>query len=102
VLEGLAATAGQLQEAAATFANVHHTERVRQKLLQLARDFGRVDAKPGVRIDLPITHDLLADMVGSARETVSRAVEELGRRGFVAREGREYRVLAAPCALDAS
>lgn len=97
LLVGLAATAGQLQEAAATFANIHHAERVRQKL---ARDFGHVDSGPGVRLDLALTHDLLAEMVGSARETVTRAVEELRREGFVARDGRAYRVLASPCALD--
>lgn len=100
VLAGLAATMGQLQETTATFAIVRHVERVRHKLLQLARDFGRVDSGPGVRIDLAITHELLAEMVGSARETVSRAVEDLERAGFVVRNGRSYRVLASPRALD--
>jgi CRP-like cAMP-binding protein len=44
---------------------------VRGKLLQLARNYGRV-ALDGMRIDFPLSHTLLADMVGSSRETVTR------------------------------
>jgi CRP-like cAMP-binding protein len=44
----------------------------------------------GVRIDFPLTHQLLADMVGSARETVSLAISELVRDGLVRRESRFY------------
>jgi len=57
-------------------AYVRHSERVFEKLLQLARTYGRV-VPDGVRIDFPLTHQLLADMVGSARETVSLALSDL-------------------------
>lgn len=57
-------------------AYVRHSERVFEKLLQLARTYGRV-VPGGVRIDFPLTHQLLADMVGSARETVSLALSDL-------------------------
>jgi len=57
-------------------AHVRHSERVFEKLLQLARTYGRV-VPDGVRIDFPLTHQLLADMVGSARETVSLALSDL-------------------------
>ena len=50
----------------------------------------------GVRLDFPITHELLAEMIGSARETVSRAVEQLERSGVVVREGRSYRLRVEP------
>ena len=52
------------QDSIANFGNVRHTERVRRKLLQLARDYGRVTGE-GVRLDLPLTHALLGEMVGS-------------------------------------
>lgn len=87
------------QDAASYVASVHHIDRVRQKLAQLAREFGRV--KPdGVRIEFPLTHDLLAEMVASARETVTRGLDELQRSGFVAREGHSYKLLIPPEALD--
>jgi len=56
--------------------HVRHSERVFEKLLQLARTYGHV-VLDGVRIDFPLTHQLLADMVGSARETVSLALSDL-------------------------
>jgi Crp-like helix-turn-helix domain len=36
-----------------------------------SRNYGRV-ALDGMRIDFPLSHTLLADMVGSSRETVTR------------------------------
>ena len=95
LLEQLAVTLGQKQEAIGTFGSTRHIERVRSKLLQLARNYGRV-ALDGVRIDFPLSHTLLADMVDSSRETVTRSLEELRRDGFVARQGRNYRLLVSP------
>jgi CRP-like cAMP-binding protein len=62
--------------------------------VQLARDYGRV-GREGVRLDLPLTHDLLSEMTGSARETVTRSLDDLQREGFVRRIGREYVLDAA-------
>jgi hypothetical protein len=51
----VAETLRRKQDSIANFGNVRHTERVRRKLLQLARDYGRVTGN-GVRLDLPLTH----------------------------------------------
>ena len=102
LLEQLAVTLGQKQEATGNFGSTRHIERVRRKLLQLARSYGRV-ARDGVRIDFPLTHTLLADMVGSSRETVTRSLDELQRDGFVARRGHNYRLLVSPdCVASAT
>jgi len=98
LVEQLASAVVQQQEALANFAPTRHTERVRRKLLQLARAYGHV-VVDGIRIDFPITHALLAEMVGSSRETVTRALDELHRAGFVARTGSTYRLLVATTAL---
>jgi CRP/FNR family transcriptional regulator, cyclic AMP receptor protein len=95
VLEHLAATLAQKQEALGNFAFTRHIDRVRRKLLQLARDYGHV-ARDGIRIDFPVSHTILAEMVGSSRETVTRALDELQRTGFVARRGHAYRLLVSP------
>ena len=99
--DALRVTLRQKQVSIATFASVRHVERVRQKLLQLAREHGRV-ATDGVRLEFPLTHDLLAEMVGSARETVSRAIDRLEQTGFLVRDGRSYRLRVEPDALSAS
>jgi CRP/FNR family cyclic AMP-dependent transcriptional regulator len=79
LLEQLAVTLGQKQEAIGNFGSKRHIERVRRKLLQLARSYGRV-ALDGVRIDFPLSHTLLADMVGSSRETVNAVTRRTAAR----------------------
>jgi CRP-like cAMP-binding protein len=87
------------QEATRYLASVRHVDRVRQKLLQLAREFGKVHPD-GIHLDFVLTHDLLAEMVASARETVTRALDELQRIGFLVRENHSYTLLIPPDALD--
>jgi CRP-like cAMP-binding protein len=95
VFAQLAASLGREQEAIGNFGNTRHVERVRLKLLQLGRTYGRV-SRDGIRIDFPVSHAVLAEMIGSSRETVTRAVDELQRTGFVARRGHTYRLLVSP------
>src|SRR6266542_1023132 len=92
VVRQMTSTLGQKQEAIANFAPTRHLDRVRRKLLQLGRSYGHV-VRDGIRIDFPVSHALLAEMIGSSRETVTRALEELRSLGFVARSGSTYRLL---------
>ena len=101
LIEQLTASLGEKQENLSNFASARHIVRVRRKLLQLARSYGRV-ARDGVRIDFPISHSLLAEMIGSSRETVTRALDELQRTGFVARSGHSYRLLVSPESIVAA
>jgi CRP-like cAMP-binding protein len=87
------------QESLARFGAVEHVKRVREKLLQLARTHGRV-ASDGVHLDLPLTHELIAQTTGSARETVTAAIAELTREGFLVRDGRDYRLTIPPELLE--
>ena len=88
------------EESLAILAFPRHTDRVRAKLIQLARMHGRVTTD-GVVIPLPLTHELIADMTASARETVTWALRALTEQGFVTREGRQYVVRVAPDELTA-
>jgi biotin operon repressor len=47
-------------------------------------------------VDVPLTHELLGQAVGSARETVTCALQALQREGFLVREGRLYRLMISP------
>jgi hypothetical protein len=95
IWDALASALRRRKELIACLSNARHVERVREKLLGLACEYGKADGR-GVRIDLPLTHELLAEMVCSARETVTRAVDELEREGFVMREAGGYRVSVDP------
>lgn len=99
LLQGIEATLRQKQRTILAFASVHHVDRVRQKLLQLASDYGFV-GRDGVVLELPITHELLGEMIGSARETVTRAVDELEQTGFLRRQRHSYVLHVSPDGLE--
>lgn len=101
LVDGLAETLRQKHGAITSLSRLHHVDRVREKLIELAREHGRV-GRDGIRLDFPLTHDLLGEMVGSARETVTRALDELQREGFVVRHGRTYSIQLAPEQLASS
>jgi CRP/FNR family cyclic AMP-dependent transcriptional regulator len=67
--------------------------RVPARLLGVLEDLATNHGCPGpdgVRIDLPLTQDLLASMVGATRESVNRALGQLERTGLVRRIGLRY------------
>jgi DNA-binding MarR family transcriptional regulator len=99
VVEQLMLALSQRQEAIANFAPTRHLARVQRTLSQLAHRHGHV-VPEGLRIEFPVSHALLAEMIGSSRETVTRALDELQRTGFVTRRGSTYVVRASPESLD--
>ena len=66
--------------------------RVLLLLWHLADRWGRVGAD-GVRLDLDLTHELIARMIGASREMVSRVVKDLHDKGVIRAEKRKIYVL---------
>jgi CRP-like cAMP-binding protein len=66
--------------------------RVDERLLllfwHLADRWGTV-TPTGVRVELPLTHELLAELVGALRPTVTTALVGLSGRGLVLRDGAD-------------
>jgi CRP/FNR family transcriptional regulator len=62
--------------------------RLATTLLSLASRFGRPSADGTVTITLPLTHQNLANMIGSNRVTVTRKLQELHEEGVVRATGR--------------
>jgi len=65
--------------------------RVLAQLWHLADRFGVV-VPGGVKVDLPLTHAVLARLVGARRPTVTTALQRLVQLGYVTREGRSFRL----------
>jgi len=95
IADGLETALAQSHDVAGVMAASSARARIERKLLLLAQAHGRV-MRDGIRLDFPLTHELLADMTGTARETVTRVVDLLEREGFLGREGRTFRLLVAP------
>ncbi len=95
LMEGVEAGLRESRESLAQFGSPRHADRVREKLVQLARTHGKVGTE-GLLLDIPLTHELLADMVGSTRETVTRALTQLAEQGLIQHEPGRYRVSTSP------
>ena len=59
--------------------------RLQLLLWHLADRFGRVQ-REGVALPLPLSHEMLAQLVGAQRPSVSRVLKQLERRGLVTRQ----------------
>ncbi len=56
--------------------------RLARVLVRFSHEYG-VPTENGVRIELPVTHQDLANMIGTARETVSRNMARFRQQGYV-------------------
>ncbi len=63
--------------------------RLARRLADLADAHG-VDVSEGTLIDIALSQESLAQMVGATRESVNKALALFKRRGLVARNGRRY------------
>lgn len=68
------------------------TSRISQTILQLAEDQG-IESAEGVLIKNRPTHQQLANMSGTTRETVSRVISRLEAQGYLTCQGRQILVL---------
>ncbi len=75
--------------------------RIRMGIYQLAKRHGIRDAH-GTIIDLKITHQELAEMVGTSRETVTRVLARLKEEGILEIDQRRMTLLDADALLRES
>ncbi|KFI45788.1 cAMP-binding domain of CRP or a regulatory subunit of cAMP-dependent protein kinases [Bifidobacterium bohemicum] len=61
--------------------------RLAKTLLNLASRFGE-PVEAGVKVPHDLTQEELAQLVGSSRETVNKALMDFSNRGWIARDGR--------------
>jgi CRP/FNR family transcriptional regulator, cyclic AMP receptor protein len=66
--------------------------RVAHLLLQLASEAGTLEDEPP-EIHLPLSHEDLAAMLGTSRESVTRVLNDLKRKGILAISGTRARIL---------
>lgn len=71
------------------------------RLAGLLLDWGRLAScgKPEMRFTMALTHEELADMVGSSRETVTRILARFRREGLIASRGSSI-LIQAPKRLE--
>jgi hypothetical protein len=70
--------------------------RVSMLLWHLAARWGKVVPDGAVRLELPLTHRLLGELIGAERPSVSHAVGRLTKAGLVRREGGTWYLTGTP------
>ncbi len=80
--QGLAARVLQTEMMIETLAHRDMGSRLESFLLVLCRDFG-VQTKEGVTIDLRLSHQAIAEAIGSTRVTITRLLGELKKNELI-------------------
>jgi CRP-like cAMP-binding protein len=76
------------------YERAHH--RLLHLLIWLARKFGR-SVDQGKLIDAPLTHESIAETIGSTRVTVTRLLKQFEREGIIYRDRRNIIVPSSFC-----
>lgn len=90
----------RLIQAQQRWAQSSHTwsyHRLAKTLLQLAEKYG-AESPVGIVIQLPLTHETLANWIGTTRETVTTQLGGFKRMGLVSQQGRRFVVARAALA----
>ena len=75
------------------FASFDTVGRVALRLLDLAKQFGEPAGGTAVRITLPLSQQELAGLIGASREAVSKALQQLRKRGWIETQRRGISIL---------
>jgi CRP/FNR family transcriptional regulator, cyclic AMP receptor protein len=75
--------------------------RIRMGIYQLAQKHGIRDAH-GIIIDLKITHQELAEMVGTSRETVTRVLTRLREQGIIEVDQRRISLIDPKALMEST
>jgi CRP-like cAMP-binding protein len=89
VIQELTQRLRQQDEQASALSFQRVKERTQGLLVRLARDDTGV---PGRLATPSLTHQQIADMIGTSRETVTRAVKGLKQDGWLTQDGKHYLV----------
>ena len=97
LLEELAGRLRRTDEQVGGLALLNVYSRVGKTILRLATDRG-VGSPEGILIEQRPTHQQLANMSGTTRETVTRALKQLEDEGYIRCRGREILIVPGEAA----
>ena len=89
VIQELTRRLRQVDEQASSLSFQRVKERTMGLLVRLAKE---ASSREGRRKTPVLTHQQIADMIGTSRETVTRAVKGLKEEGWLEQEGKRYLV----------
>jgi CRP-like cAMP-binding protein len=91
VIQVLTGRLRQMDDQASSLSFQRVKERTRGLLARMA---GEEEGREGRRATPTLTHQQIADMVGTSRETVTRVIKGLKKEGWLEQDGKRYLVPA--------
>jgi CRP/FNR family transcriptional regulator/CRP/FNR family cyclic AMP-dependent transcriptional regulator len=89
VVQELTRRLRQIDEQASSLSFQRVKERTQGLLVRLAKN---ESLDSGRRVTQALTHQQIADMIGTSRETVTRAIKGLKEEGWLEQKGKQYHV----------
>jgi CRP/FNR family cyclic AMP-dependent transcriptional regulator len=83
ILRALTRRIRLLTDDIASMAFMDSFTRIARKLVALAQDMGQTEADGSLTIPQPLTHQDLANLVGTTRETVTKVLNEMKAKGLI-------------------
>ncbi|MFZ0800458.1 MAG: Crp/Fnr family transcriptional regulator, partial [Terriglobales bacterium] len=87
-----------VEKGLAEFSHTWSYHRLARVLLQLSERYGH-EVPSGRLINVRLTHEDLANLIGTSRETVTTQLSRFTRMGLLQREGRHF-IVARPKLID--
>jgi CRP/FNR family transcriptional regulator len=84
----LSARLAEVRQDLAAFGHAAASHRLARTLLRLADQQGEGTSGGHIRLARPVTHETLANLIGTSRETVSAQMRRFARAGLLAYHGR--------------
>lgn len=92
VIQKLSTDMGSAEDRSAAMSQKNVRERLAELFLTLNKTYGRTE-NGRRRLDIKLTREELASMVGTANETIIRFVSEFKEEGLIAEEGKTVYIL---------
>ncbi|MBI3541429.1 MAG: Crp/Fnr family transcriptional regulator [Deltaproteobacteria bacterium] len=99
VIKKLSRELREAEDLATSIAQRSVRERMAELLLMLKETYGK-PTKKGIRIDLQLTREELAEMIGITQETAIRLLSEFKTDGMIEVKDREITILKAAALLE--
>lgn len=97
IIQKMSRQMGMAEAKSAAMFQKNVRERLAELLLSLGKSYG-VKGSEGIRIDIKLTREEIASMIGTASETVIRTMGEFKEEGMIKQEGKVI-ILADEAAL---
>jgi len=99
LLKKIAGELGRAENLATSIAHLSVRERMAELLLMLKESYGR-ETEKGILIELQLSREEMAEMIGATQETAIRLLSEFKKDGYISVKDREITILNTDALIE--